>query len=140
MYACCNSLLQNTGIARSKSIQTRFVRDNRIHYTSLHLLFLNITPLLFLMCLSSEICGDLQVSYLLRWWDGQFDSIACIITGYFCTLQKASVGMHRMYSRCDYPLQISFVSFLILPSLLHPSFYSIVFIVVPILFLVQFIK
>ena len=41
----------------------------------------------------------------------QFDSIA----GYFCTPQKASVGM---YSRCDYLL---FVYFLILPSLLHSS-------------------
>ena len=39
----------------------------------------------------------------------------CIITGYFCTPQKASVGM---YSRYDYLL---FVYFLILPSLLHSS-------------------
>ena len=38
-----------------------------------------------------------------------------IITGYFCTPQKASVGM---YSRCDCLL---FVYFLILPSLLHSS-------------------
>ena len=39
----------------------------------------------------------------------------CIITGYFCIPQKASVGM---YSRCNYLL---FVYFLILPSLLHSS-------------------
>ena len=45
----------------------------------------------------------------------QFDSIAFNITDYFCTPQKASVGM---YSRCDYLL---FVYFLILPSLLHSS-------------------
>ena len=33
-------------------------------------------------------------------------------------IKKASVGM---YSRCNYPLQILFVYFLTLPSLLHPS-------------------
>ena len=46
---------------------------------------------------------------------------------------KASIGM---YSRCDFPLQILFVYFLILPSLLHPS---IVFILVPVLFLLHII-
>ena len=44
---------------------------------------------------------------------------------------KASVGM---YSRCDYPLQILFVYFLILPSLLYPSILFNCFILVPVLF------
>ena len=44
-------------------------------------------------------------------WDGQF-CFSRIITGYFCTPQKASAGTY------DYPLQILFV-----PSLLHSSFY-----------------
>ena len=35
----------------------------------------------------------------------QSDSIALAITGYFCTPQKASIGM---YSRCDYLLFVYF--------------------------------
>ena len=46
-------------------------------------------------------------------------SHAYILLAIFASLNlKASVGM---YSRCDYPLQILFVYFLILPSLLHSS-------------------
>ena len=112
------------GIAGSKSTQTRFVRDNRINYTSLNLLYLIITHLLMSTYLSNEVCGrhsGCSLVVTMVPWDDQFDSIACIITGYFCTPQKASVGM---YSRCDYPLQILFEYFLILPSLLHPSIFN----------------
>ena len=60
-----------------------------------------------------------------------------LLLDFFASLNlKASVGM---YSRCDYPLQILFVYFLILPSLLHPSIYSIVFILVPVLFLLHIV-
>ena len=50
------------GMAGSKSTQTRFVRDNHIHYTSLHLLFLIIMHLLMSICsLSAAYMGDIQL-------------------------------------------------------------------------------
>ena len=52
-----NKLKDEVGMAGSKSIQTRFVRDNCIYYTSLRLLFLIITHLLVSMYLLSEVCG-----------------------------------------------------------------------------------
>ena len=61
--------------------------------------------------------GDIRAGLFPSCHDGLGLSVSFnrIITGYFCTPQKASVGM---YSRCDYPL---FVYFLILPSLIHSS-------------------
>ena len=42
-------------MAGSKSTQTRFMRDNRIYYTSLRLLYLIITHLLMSTYLSNEV-------------------------------------------------------------------------------------
>ena len=114
-----NKLENEVGIAGSKSTQTR---DNRIYYTSLRLLFLTVMHLFMSTCLLSAVCGRYSGCSLVV----SFDSIALLITGYFCTPQKASVGM---YSRYDYLL---LVYFLILPSLLHSSIYSIFFNNIPI--------
>ena len=78
-------------MAGSKSTQTRFVRDNCIYYTSLRLLFFIITHLLMSIYLSIEVCGRHSgYSQLSRQWDDRFDSITCIITGYFCIPQLES--------------------------------------------------
>ena len=72
--------------------------------------------------------GDIQVVLWLSQWFRivSFDSVAFN----FCTPQKASVGMIAD----AYALQILFVYFLILPSLLHPSI-LLFFILVSVLFL-----
>ena len=83
--------MKQGSMAGSKSTQTRFIRDNRIYYTSLRLLFFIITHLLMSTYLSSEVCGRYSgYSQLSRWWNGQFDSIICITTGYFCIPQFES--------------------------------------------------
>ena len=110
-------------MAGSKSTQTRFVRDNCIYYTSLRLLFFIITHLLMSIYLSSEVCGRHHQSQVISsYHDGGMVSLIqshALLLVIFASLNlKASVGM---YSRCNYPLQILFVYFLILPSLLHPS-------------------
>ena len=82
-------------MAGSKSTQTRFVRHISICYTSLRLLFLIIMHLLMLMYLSSAAYGR-HSGYSLVVTMVQ-DSCFLIQLHYFCTPQKARVGM---YSRC----------------------------------------
>ena len=67
--------------------------------------------------MAKNFVGDIHAGLFPSCHDGSGLSVLFnhIITGYFCTPQKATVGM---YSRCDYHL---FVYFLILPSLLHFS-------------------
>ena len=110
-----NIKLDEVGMAGSKSTQTRFVRDNRIYYTSLCLLF-SIMHLLMLDWVRMWETFKL----FPRCHDGSGWSVLIQSHYYWLFLHpsKASVGM---YSRCKCPLQILFVYFLILPSLLHPS-------------------
>ena len=123
-----NKLKDEVGMAGSKSIQTRYVRDNCIYCTSLCLLFLIITHLLMSMYLSSEVCGRLIQALVVTMvgWSVWFNCIR-----YYWLFLHSSKSKRRdsVYSRCDYPLQILFVYFLILPSLLLPSinFYSYLF-------------
>ena len=122
-------------MAVPKNTQTRFVGITyHTLYTSLRLLFLIINIIYTLLIQ--------YVKYCYPWVYGiDFHSIpACapyniIIILCLCTAtQKASVGMYR---GCDtLSLQILFVYFLALPSLLHPSiFIQLFFILVTVLFL-----
>ena len=99
-------------MAGSKSTQTRFVRDNCIYYTSLRLLF---SIIMHLSCLLSAL--DLHVG----------DTTGC-----FCTPQKASVVM---YSGCNYPYKSCLCTFWPCHPYFILQFYSIVFILVSVLFL-----
>ena len=76
---------------------------------------------------------DIQVITMVGSMVSLIQSHALLLVFFASLNLKASVGM---YSRCDYPLQILFVYFLILPSLLHPS---ILFILVPVLFLLHIV-
>ena len=111
-------------MAGSKSTQTRFVRDNCIYYTSLRLLFFIITYLLMSTYFNIEwsTCKwkTFRVFLVVTMvgWSVWFNHMHYYRLFFASLNLKASVGM---YSRCDYPLQILFVYFLILPSLLHPS-------------------
>ena len=107
-------------MAVPKCIQIRFIviRDIHNYYTSPRLLFSIITDLLVMTCSRHAI---LRVFLTCIWEKFIFSlSFSFIIIDYLwspcCSKSKRRP---RMYSGCDYPLQILFVYFLTLLSLLQ---------------------
>ena len=125
---------------RVKKYINKICRDNHIHYTSLRLVFSIIMCLLmvthwcypYLNLLCMHACGRNNIPCRLvdRGWGHNH----CCITArllYSCTYSRSK----RRYVKWMWlSLQILFVYFLTLPSLLHPSS-SLFFILVSILFI-----
>ena len=129
------SIMRITVVCNSSSFGIG-VDDNHIHYTSLHLCFLIIMRLLMSTCSCYPSVNVLDLHACRRkhpLWIRivSFDSVALLLHPMHIDTQKVSIGM---YSECDYPYKSCLCTFWPCHSYFILQFYSIVFILVSILF------